>query len=408
MKLRVMSAAFLMGAASYIAMIGPAAAADLGGDCCSDLEERVAELEATTARKGNRRVSLQISGQVTTGVLAFDNGDQSDAYITDFGPDSSRFRLKGSAKINPNMSAGFVIEVSTLSARADQVTETKDEGADTGDGAVALRLANWYLEHKHYGRLTVGRLNMVSDGISEIDLGGTNIVARNGLYVGNSIAFGGGSGFTIGNFFPGTDFEFDRNNAVRYDTPTFGGFTVGTSWGENDRWDIGLRYAGEHAGFRIAGGIAYGYDSDNTVLDQAIPGNTAESIQGSLSVLHVGTGLFASGSFAHREFDIGSIEQDYWSVRGGITKNWFGIGKTALYGEYHKSDFDTDALLSSGVGIVNGKGEIWGLGVVQNIDAASMQLFLSYRNVSADADNVPVRTDLDDVNIVFSGAKITF
>ncbi|HET6925922.1 MAG TPA: hypothetical protein VFI48_03545, partial [Hyphomicrobiaceae bacterium] len=33
-----------------------AKAADLGGDCCADLEERVAELEATTARKGNRKM----------------------------------------------------------------------------------------------------------------------------------------------------------------------------------------------------------------------------------------------------------------------------------------------------------------------------------------------------------------
>ncbi len=33
----------------------PVQAADLGGDCCADLEERVAELEATTVRKGNRK-----------------------------------------------------------------------------------------------------------------------------------------------------------------------------------------------------------------------------------------------------------------------------------------------------------------------------------------------------------------
>src|SRR5215831_8130585 len=32
-----------------------AKAADLGGDCCADLEERVAELEATTARKATAR-----------------------------------------------------------------------------------------------------------------------------------------------------------------------------------------------------------------------------------------------------------------------------------------------------------------------------------------------------------------
>ncbi|MFN3624381.1 MAG: hypothetical protein ACK4TP_10000, partial [Hyphomicrobium sp.] len=41
-----------------------AQAADLGGDCCADLEERVAELEATTARKGNRKVKLTVYGKV--------------------------------------------------------------------------------------------------------------------------------------------------------------------------------------------------------------------------------------------------------------------------------------------------------------------------------------------------------
>ena len=46
-----------------------AKAADLGGDCCADLEERVAELEATTARKGNRKMSLTVSGQVHRIVL---------------------------------------------------------------------------------------------------------------------------------------------------------------------------------------------------------------------------------------------------------------------------------------------------------------------------------------------------
>src|SRR5688500_11445963 len=54
-----------------------------GGSCCADLEERVAELEATTARKGNRKVSLTISGQVTTQLMAWDNGIDSDTYIVD-------------------------------------------------------------------------------------------------------------------------------------------------------------------------------------------------------------------------------------------------------------------------------------------------------------------------------------
>ena len=53
-------------AAAGIAMggVSPAKAADLGGDCCADLEERVANLEATTVRKGNKLVSLTLSGHV--------------------------------------------------------------------------------------------------------------------------------------------------------------------------------------------------------------------------------------------------------------------------------------------------------------------------------------------------------
>ena len=44
-------------------------AADLGGNCCADLEDRIAELEATTARKGNRKMSLTIYGQVNAAIL---------------------------------------------------------------------------------------------------------------------------------------------------------------------------------------------------------------------------------------------------------------------------------------------------------------------------------------------------
>ena len=47
--------ALVLGAVGLFAAT-PAVSADLGGDCCADLEERVAELEATTARKGNRKV----------------------------------------------------------------------------------------------------------------------------------------------------------------------------------------------------------------------------------------------------------------------------------------------------------------------------------------------------------------
>src|SRR6187401_3324507 len=79
-----------------------AKAADLGGDCCADLEERVAELEAATARKGNRRMSLTVSGQVTRVVLWYDDGKDSKTYYgLDNTNSSSRFIFNGSTRVTP-------------------------------------------------------------------------------------------------------------------------------------------------------------------------------------------------------------------------------------------------------------------------------------------------------------------
>ena len=63
--------------AAGLSLSSSANAADLGGNCCADLEERVAELEATTARKGNRKVSLTVSGQVNRAIVHWDDGVRS-------------------------------------------------------------------------------------------------------------------------------------------------------------------------------------------------------------------------------------------------------------------------------------------------------------------------------------------
>jgi hypothetical protein len=52
-----------------VAFVKSGRAADLGGDCCADLEDRVAELEATTVRKGNKKVSVTLYGQVNRAAL---------------------------------------------------------------------------------------------------------------------------------------------------------------------------------------------------------------------------------------------------------------------------------------------------------------------------------------------------
>src|SRR5215470_4645650 len=94
--------------------VGSASAADLGGNCCADLEERIAELEATTARKGNRKVSLTISGWVGEQVLWWDDGRASGTYVTGLGTTlSSHVTLSGQATILPGWYAGYVLTLET-------------------------------------------------------------------------------------------------------------------------------------------------------------------------------------------------------------------------------------------------------------------------------------------------------
>ena len=131
--------ALLAAAGVLVGGVAPKAAraADLGGDCCADLEERVANLEATAAKKGNKKVSLTITGRVNANVMAWSengpglpaapvaNDHTSDIYFGNVARNDSRIEFKGDAKINADLVAGYNIEIRTdPSLSTKSVTQT--------------------------------------------------------------------------------------------------------------------------------------------------------------------------------------------------------------------------------------------------------------------------------------------
>src|SRR5450432_2687808 len=104
---------------------GSASAADLGGNCCADLEERIAELEATTARKGNRKVSLTVSGWVGEQGMYWDDGFEKNLYITGLGTTlATNVKFTGQATIAPGYYAGYVLHLEAI----DSDSLTIDQG----------------------------------------------------------------------------------------------------------------------------------------------------------------------------------------------------------------------------------------------------------------------------------------
>src|SRR5215831_12615272 len=139
------------GSDSMVFAQKPAKAADLGGDCCADLEDRVAELEATTVRKGNKKVSVQVYGKMNWAELTWNDGAETNTYSVNNYMESSRFGFKGSAKIAGFWSAGLRLEAEMREAASQQLNQFNDNNANDVNGPIKMRWSHIYLANKNYG-----------------------------------------------------------------------------------------------------------------------------------------------------------------------------------------------------------------------------------------------------------------
>ncbi len=245
------ASALAIVAAAGLFGISSAKAADLGGDCCADLEERVAELEATTARKGNRKVSLVISGQISTQLMFWDDGIKSDVYVSGPTQSNSRWRMTGTAKISPEVTAGFLYEFEAFASQSSSqnqligngMTVNGTSGDDNGGSGHSLREMMAWVEHSRLGRVSMGHGSTAANNAILVDLSGKGMAASNDVRLHSSgmyIAFGVGGGvhsnLTWGNLFNGAsgDWLNERNEHIQYRTPTVAGFSFGASVG--DAW----------------------------------------------------------------------------------------------------------------------------------------------------------------------------
>ena len=125
-----------------------AKAADLGGDCCADLEERVAELEATTARKGNRKVSLTVSGWVNEAVFAWDDGTEQNVYEGTNNLEQSRFRFAARPRSTRNgrlaMCSRLVCKACPQTSGTNLRTPPTRPLRDQWRRRLIVRKSNWY------------------------------------------------------------------------------------------------------------------------------------------------------------------------------------------------------------------------------------------------------------------------
>ena len=382
-----------------------ASAADLGGNCCADLEERIAELEATTARKGNRKVSLTVSGWVSQNITWWDNDNGSDTYVHDSGSTlGSNVKFTGQASIVPGWSAGYVLHMELMGSDSLTMSEATASGPALYTGtanSVQTLQSYWFIKSEALGKVSVGLQSSASDNAAILVDGSGSLVPANWVAFDYN-SFGGGLGAASCGAMGGAvgDCMGLTQNAVRYDTPTFAGFSASASWGADDFWDVALRYAGEFAGFKLAAAVAYTEVDDPNFNPLGVFNNTgfdldADYFQAGLYLQHIGTGLFGLANYGNYEDNVSGVENETWYFKAGLRQRWTPLGHTVLYGEYM---FVDDAYENG-----DGDFDLWGVGLVQEIDNAAMSLWVKYRDIEANDGSVGDLTTTDHRLFQFGG-----
>ena len=355
------AAAALMGAFSHL----PVEAADLGGDCCADLEERVAELEATTVRKGNKKVKVELYGRMNRVANFWNDGAESNVYSLNNSYSTDRFGIRGKGKISDDWSSGFVIEIEDTGNQSRFVNQFND---NTDNGALRVRKAAISLESKTYGRVWLGQQEMAKDNINKdtVVIKGLDQTMHQDFYMNWSF-FLRQKGFDNAEAFSVFDAALPRYRPllfdeqlglrlldppqeVRYDTPEWWGFVGSASWGEDDIWSASLRFQKEWDNWKIGAGYAYEDFTDELVNNggggvffQGFKRDMKEWA-GTASIIHKPTGLFLWGANSNSENNDIGAEGVYtgkappvmhaWDIAGGISKAFFSPGATTIWGGF--------------------------------------------------------------------------
>ena len=411
----------------------PAAADPAAGGCCADLEDRIAILESVATRRGNRKIELTISGVVNRALLGWDDGVKVRAYVVDPAIDSTSFKFEGAAKFSPGWKAGYLLKIDSVTAPSDSVDQNNPAGE--GQETKADRFFV-FLQNETLGKVAIGRNNAARRGIDNMEFTGAESTDAEIPDWGGGLLLRSRSGQLLD--LPWGDFLLGKiagikDHLVVYATPSLRGFEASVAWGSNDYWDVALRYRDTwHKTVKVKAGV--GYFSNTSEKD-------AENVRdigwgGSLALLHIPTGLNIAFNHGRMEHTTNCLEAGAVSgrcrgpdifhyVRGGILREYFSIGPTAIYGEYYRgrsqhnlSDQDTlDALalnpLAAPAEMARSASHVWGFGVTQHIKAVNMALYAGYRHHQldvelVDAAGVVADKGLKDLQILFAGIRIEF
>ena len=341
---------------------------------------------------GKDRVSLSLSGQVNRMLLNASDGSDSRLFHADNDQSSTRFRLKGKAKMDGDWSAGATFEAELESNSSASVTIGDEKGGgDSHKASLKERKLELWIASSDAGRLSLGQGSTASDGSVEEDLSGTGVITSAGFGgTGASLEFvdsaGEGSGTVVDDLFGNMD-GMSRKDRLRYDSPSLGGFTISASYlGQApdgaDAWDVAIRYGREWGDFEVAAALArWTKDGDTTGM-----GGSASLLAPSGTSFTLAHSSEDSGGGSNPAFAYAKLGQALDLTPAGGTALSAGFGSTDNQG-----------------GAGNG-GRYYDVAVVQKLERLGTELYGIYGVYDASIAGTPT----NDITVTGVGARIKF
>ncbi len=342
--------------------------------------------------------TLNLYGWLNYGILFFDDGRETNTYgPIDNANSPSRIGLAYTRPAE-TWTFGARVEVQNLfysTAFVNQVDSSPDFDFRRRD----IRWIEVSASAPTVGRISLGQGSMATDGVTNLDLSGTTVVGYSSVgdaASGQFLRFRDRDlpiedGPQVGQVFRG--FNGPRRVRLRYTSRDFSGFTASVAYGrdllsnrsdvrEEDLFDVSLFYAGDHGDVQFGAAAGYFWDA----FDR-------ETLSGAVSALHRPTGL--NLTFAAAGSDVGDRTEAYWYTKLGLLSDVFAFGTTAASIDYYSGrDFRVRGSESTS----------YGFALVQNIDDARTELWLTLRRYQYEDDTA----DFRDALAVYGGFRWRF
>ncbi|MBL4721158.1 MAG: porin [Alphaproteobacteria bacterium] len=391
-----------LAAAAIVLAGAPSSAASLDA-----LEKRVKALEKAGAgrsvSRSKRTMKLTVSGHLNRMVQLVDNGVNSEFRHVTNQQSRSRVRWVGTGKLSDDISVRTLIEF----GNSDAISSSQSiAGAEVNGAAFDTRHIDLQLTSKTMGKLYIGHGSDAADSIQgHTDLSGT-LVALSGAgdedlsFADENFVFGTGANIAAGTSSRVDNFndELDgtRDDRIRYDTPSIGGFRASISHANKDVVAGAIRYAGSFSGVKVKAGFAH-------IHNEAGAGATVQGIAQQRNVNTGGVGILLPMGLSfqvqvgERDLDtVGRNDPTTQFYRIGYRFKASELGETRLAASYHNAE-DYSA---------NGDDlEIMSVAVVQIIEPLGAELYASYSNLDLERTGV---VGIEDIDVVSIGMRVKF